>query len=65
MARWQGKIYFLKLKRYEGFWNDNQMNGRGVYFWKDGRKYDGEYVNDKKHGFGIYTWPDGRCNYTI
>ena len=41
------------------------MNGRGVYFWKDGRKYDGEYVNDKKHGFGIYTWPDGRCKYKI
>ena len=39
------------------------MNGRGVYYWKDGRKYDGEYINDKKHGFGIYTWPDGRCKF--
>jgi len=37
------------------------MNGRGIYYWPDGRYYDGEYLNDKKHGFGVYKWNDGRC----
>ncbi|CAD8114656.1 unnamed protein product [Paramecium primaurelia] len=37
------------------------MNGRGIYYWPDGRNYDGEYLNDKKHGFGVYKWNDGRC----
>ena len=39
------------LKRYEGDWKDNNMHGKGIYTWKDGRKYEGEYLNDKKHGF--------------
>lgn len=36
------------------------MNGKGSYFWKDGRKYIGSYLNDQKHGFGKYYWNDGR-----
>ena len=28
--------------------NDN-MHGKGVYTWKDGRKYEGEYQKDNKH----------------
>lgn len=36
------------------------MNGRGIYYWPDGRSYEGEYSNDKKQGYGIYIWPDGR-----
>ena len=39
---------------------DNNMHGKGVYTWPDGRKYDGFYHRDKKHGFGIYSWADGR-----
>ena len=40
---------------------DNNMEGKGVYTWADGRRYQGEYFKDKKHGFGKYTWADGRC----
>ena len=39
------------------------MNGRGVYFWDDGRYYEGEYIDDKKQGYGIYVWPDGRSKH--
>ena len=39
-----------------GSWKENNMHGKGVYQWKDGRIYQGDYLNDKKHGFGIYTW---------
>lgn len=38
----------------------NNMHGRGLYKWPDGRSYDGEYCDDKKHGYGQYTWADGR-----
>jgi len=34
---------------YQGDWLNNNMHGKGVYTWKDGRRYDGEYLNDKKH----------------
>lgn len=44
------------LKRYEGDWKDNNMHGKGIYTWKDGRKYEGDYLDDKKHGYGIYIW---------
>lgn len=46
--------------KYEGEWEDNNMDGKGVYKWKDGRKYEGEYKMDKKQGYGTYTWADGR-----
>lgn len=60
---------------YEGDWLNNNMHGKGVYTWKDGRRYEGEYLNDKKHvdfksyylhsyfnnqGYGTYAWADGR-----
>ena len=40
---------------------DNNMEGKGIYTWADGRRYVGEYYKDKKHGKGVYTWADGRC----
>ena len=40
----------------KGTWKDNNMHGKGIYTWSDGRIYEGEYLNDKKHGFGIYKW---------
>lgn len=43
-----------------GEWNDNNMEGMGMYTWADGRRYEGEYKDDKKHGFGMYTWADNR-----
>ena len=34
---------------YRGDWMNDNMHGKGVYTWNDGRKYEGEYQNDKKH----------------
>jgi hypothetical protein len=28
-------------RKYVGDWLDNNMHGKGVYTYKDGRKYDG------------------------
>lgn len=36
------------------------MNGKGEFYWPDGRIFKGEYRDDKKHGPGIFTWSDKR-----
>ena len=44
------------------------MNGRGKFFWNDGRYYEGdvnlilknEYFEDLKHGFGKFRFHDGK-----
>lgn len=48
--------YFHLDQIYEGEYRLNQMHGRGLYIWPDGRKYNGEYSKDKKNGFGVYYW---------
>jgi hypothetical protein len=44
---------------YQGEFNINYMDGRGIYTFKDGRKYIGEFEADDPHGQGTVTWPDG------
>lgn len=43
------KVEYEKINSKKGHWLNNNMHGKGVYTWKDGRKYDGDYLNDKKH----------------
>jgi hypothetical protein len=45
-----GKIYYL----------DDKKEGRGTFFWPDGRKYEGDWKNGKQHGIGIYTSASGK-----
>ena len=45
---------------YEGNFKDNDIEGHGVYKWKDGKKYEGQWFQNKMHGKGKLTWPDGR-----
>lgn len=44
------------MPRYEGFWVDGKMHGRGVYQYADGDRYDGEWKDDKRHGKGVVTY---------
>ena len=34
--------------------------GKGKYFWPDGKQYFGQFSQDKKEGIGKYIWNDGR-----
>jgi len=43
----------------EGQWSNSQRNGKGTYFFVDGRKYIGDWLDDKRNGQGILTWADG------
>lgn len=50
-------------EEFEGSWENNQMDGYGVYKWPDGGSYDGQWKNGKRDGFGVRTWADG-SNYS-
>lgn len=36
------------------------MNGKGIFYCKDGDKYEGEWMDGKRNGKGIYEWSEGR-----
>ena len=44
---------------YDGFWEDDAMNGPGVLRMSDGRKYSGGFVDSLEHGAGVATDTDG------
>jgi hypothetical protein len=35
------------------------MNGRGIYYWKNGDSWDGQFEDDDLHGTGMYRYADG------
>jgi hypothetical protein len=37
----------------------NNMEGKGVETWPDGRRYEGDFKNGKKDGEGTFEWPNG------
>ena len=53
-------LYTLLTFRYEGEFFYNQMEGKGIYQWEDGRKFEGQWSAGEMEGYGIMKWPDGR-----
>ena len=53
-----GKIVFLENKEgngeYEGFFKDNNIEGKGIMKWKNGNIYEGEMKNGKMNGYGKF-----------
>ncbi len=46
---------------YEGGYENDLMNGKGILLFRDGRKFTGEFVDDKMEGKGgVFVWTDGR-----
>lgn len=45
---------------YYGSWNDNLMEGNGVYIFKSGELYEGELRKGVKEGHGKCKYVDGR-----
>ena len=57
-----GQICFGELFEFMficEFYNNN-IHGKKVYIWSDGRKYEGKWRNNKIHGRVKFTWADGR-----
>ena len=50
------KIYNLSANgdTYEGEWQDNRMQGKGVYKFSSGALYKGDFYNNQRHGEGEY-----------
>ncbi|KPA80801.1 putative protein kinase [Leptomonas pyrrhocoris] len=44
---------------YQGEFNRNEKEGRGVQTNDDGDVYEGEFANGKPNGRGTYMWSDG------
>ena len=36
--------------KYDDWWNNNRIYGKGVFTWIDDRRYEGDYWGDKKEG---------------
>ena len=53
-----GKIVFLENKEdvgeYEGFFKENNIEGKGTMKWKNGNVYQGEMKNGKMNGYGKF-----------
>ena len=43
-----------------GQWNNNKIQGIGIFLYPDGKIYRGEYNNDSKHGYGITNFVTGQ-----
>jgi hypothetical protein len=55
-----GKITFIPSGDfYEGNFDDDLMNGKGEYVWKNGNMYEGDFLSGKLNGKGIYHYNDG------
>lgn len=54
-----GKVTFPNDSVYDGEWKDSEMDGHGVFRWKDGSYYEGEYKHGRKHGKGTFQFPNG------
>lgn len=44
---------------YEGEYEGNNRNGKGVYTWANGDRYEGEFYEGKRDGNGTYIWANG------
>ena len=50
-----GILIFEDGSKYQGFFNDNKMNGRGRLVGIEGDYYEGEFKDDKANEFGKYV----------
>lgn len=47
--------YFNK-NSYEGEWDNDQVEGYGVYIWEKGQNYIGYWKNGKQNGQGLLLY---------
>ena len=56
----KGKLeYNDNGNKYEGEFNNDDINGYGLYTFKNKHTYKGQFSNGLFHGKGLYKWPDG------
>ncbi len=56
-----GRIKFLRDGiEYQGTFNYDQIDGKGIFKWKNGDMYNGQVKNGKMHGYGEYKYKNGK-----
>ena len=58
-----GRIQFINSKdgksEYEGFFKENNIEGKGVMKWRNGNVYEGDIKNGKMNGYGRFIPKNG------
>ncbi|GLD72072.1 histone-lysine N-methyltransferase SETD7 isoform X1 [Lates japonicus] len=52
-------VTYSSSDRFEGHFTHGEKNGKGKFFFFDGRTLEGFYVDDALQGQGVYTYEDG------
>lgn len=52
MASGEGMLISSNGERYEGQMRNGKKNGKGIFYYIDGRVYKGAWENDLIHGYG-------------
>ena len=57
----KGRIKFLRDGiEYEGTFRKDNIDGIGIFKWRNGDSYKGQVKFGKMHGNGIYRYKDGK-----
>jgi hypothetical protein len=48
--------------KYIGEYDNNIKEGKGIFYWTNGRVYEGDFAKGKPHGFGIITQNEKKYN---
>lgn len=56
-------IFKLLEEKYKGEFDNNVINGKGFYEWKNGNSFKGNFINGKMNGLGLFLWKDGSKYY--
>ena len=51
------------LDRYEGNFKNDNFDGLGTLYWKNGDRYEGNFVKGQQNGFGIKYAANGSIIY--
>lgn len=52
-------LSFRHARRYDGLWDRDVIDGRGIMTFANGDSYRGSWVNATMHGTGVYTFHAG------
>ena len=69
----EGGIYYQLIKDlhvekvipFEGDWNDNKKEGKGILYLSNGDRIVGDYLNDKCIGKHVLFLKNGEIHYKI
>jgi hypothetical protein len=50
------KTFYLCGDVYEGYHENDERQGHGMYRWVNGHVYEGDFHRDERTGFGRYIW---------